>query len=83
MAWMNSGSVAMISLAGRSEYTRSTSAISPETMAESLAASKCMRAASPLATSQTIDWQPCTRCCSFFHASGNGGRRRPRSIRYW
>src|SRR6185312_14838469 len=69
--------------AGRSEYTRSTKAIRPETMAESLAASKCMRAASPLGTSHTIDWQPCTRQASVLDSSGNGGNCLPRSIRYW
>src|SRR6185312_1334031 len=83
MVAMNSGEVARISSAGRSEYTRRIRASRPETIAESLAASKCSLPASPLGTSQTMDWQPLIRYSSVFHSSGNVGRRLPMSIRYW
>ncbi len=57
--------------------------ISPETIAESLTAWKCSLSRLPCGTIQTSDWQPCSRCSSAFHSSGNAGSLRPRSIRYW
>src|SRR5690348_6932739 len=55
IALMNAGSVSRISRALRPEYTRSSSAIRPETMAESLAARRSRRVASPDTTIHTCD----------------------------
>ena len=76
----NTGSVATISAGARPEYTRSSSATRPETMAASDAPAKLSTGPCITASIHTLLWQPGTRCASFAHSPGNGGRARPSSM---